>query len=213
MADTINKADLVAAIAADSGQSQATVSTVVDSLFAVLASSLKDGKKVSIPGWMSVEPTQRAARMGRNPATGESIHIAASTGVRPDAEGAVGSQAQAVRRATSQAKERVVLGHRRSKRSPEHEVRQGRVEIRGPASEGSEVVAEKIDRAARRVVCEITRPACREIEGVRSAGRPRRWQNDSCNLIGSAGEGKGPTMSPDAAADSTCRSCRGEQRP
>ncbi len=82
MADTINKADLVAAIAADSGQGQAAVSTVVDSLFAVLSKSLKDGKKVAIPGWLSVEPTQRAARQGRNPATGETIQIAASTGVK-----------------------------------------------------------------------------------------------------------------------------------
>ena len=83
MADkSLNKADLVAAIAADSGQGQAAVSTVVDSLFAVLAKSLSDGAKVSIPGWLSVEPTQRAARQGRNPATGESIHIAASTGVK-----------------------------------------------------------------------------------------------------------------------------------
>jgi len=82
MADSINKADLVAAIAADSGQGQAAVSSVIDSLFAVLAKSLEDGKKVSIPGWLSVETTQRAARMGRNPATGESIQIAASTGVK-----------------------------------------------------------------------------------------------------------------------------------
>jgi len=86
MADkTLNKADLVAAIAADSGQTQSAVASVVDSLFAVLAKSLKDGAKVSIPGWLSVEPTQRSARMGRNPATGESIHIAASIGVKVSA--------------------------------------------------------------------------------------------------------------------------------
>lgn len=83
MADkSINKADLVAAIAADSGQSQSTVSSVVDSLFNVLAKSLKDGAKVSVPGWIAVETTQRAARTGRNPATGETIQIPASTGVK-----------------------------------------------------------------------------------------------------------------------------------
>lgn len=82
LADSINKADLVAAIAADSGQSQAAVAGVVDSLFAVLAKSLADGKKVSIPGWIAVETTKRAARTGRNPATGETIQIAASTGVK-----------------------------------------------------------------------------------------------------------------------------------
>jgi len=81
MAD-INKADLVAAIAADSGQGQAAVSSVIDSLFGVLSKALSDGKKVAIPGWLSVETTQRAARTGRNPATGETIQIAASTGVK-----------------------------------------------------------------------------------------------------------------------------------
>lgn len=85
MANALNKADLVAAIAADSGQSQAAVAGVVDSLFTVLAQSLKDGAKVSIPGWLSVEPTQRAARTGRNPATGETIQIPASIGVKVSA--------------------------------------------------------------------------------------------------------------------------------
>lgn len=85
MANALNKADLVAAIAADSGQSQAAVAGVIDSLFAVLARSLKDGAKVSVPGWLSVEPTQRAARTGRNPATGETIQIPASIGVKVSA--------------------------------------------------------------------------------------------------------------------------------
>ena len=76
MADkTLNKNDLVAAVAADSGQSQATVSGVVDALFAVLAKSVGEGTKVSIPGWLSVERTHRAAREGRNPATGATIQI------------------------------------------------------------------------------------------------------------------------------------------
>ena len=83
MADkSLNKADLVAAIAADTGQSQTAVSAVVDSLFMVVAKSLGDGTKVSIPGWLSAERTSRAARMGRNPATGATIHIAASNGVK-----------------------------------------------------------------------------------------------------------------------------------
>jgi DNA-binding protein HU-beta len=83
MADkSLNKTDLVAAIAADSGQSQATVSGIVDSLFSVLAKSVGEGTKVTIPGWLAVERTHRAAREGRNPATGEAIHIAAGYGVK-----------------------------------------------------------------------------------------------------------------------------------
>jgi DNA-binding protein HU-beta len=83
MADkSLNKADLVAAVAAETGQAQTAVLSVVDSLFTVLAQSLSEGTKVSIPGWISAERTNRAARMGRNPATGATIHIAASKGVK-----------------------------------------------------------------------------------------------------------------------------------
>jgi DNA-binding protein HU-beta len=86
MADkTLNKNDLVAAVAADSGQSQATVSGVVDALFGVLAKSVGEGTKVSIPGWLAVERTHRAAREGRNPATGATIQIPAGYGVKVSA--------------------------------------------------------------------------------------------------------------------------------
>jgi DNA-binding protein HU-beta len=83
MADkSLNRTEFVAAVAAESGQSQATVSTVVDALFAVVAKSLGEGTKVSIPGWLAVERTSRAARTGRNPQTGETIQIKASNGVK-----------------------------------------------------------------------------------------------------------------------------------
>ncbi len=86
MADkSLNRTELVAAVAAESGQSQAAVSGVVDALFAVLATSVGDGTKVSIPGWLSVERTHRAARAGRNPQTGEAIQIKASYGVKVSA--------------------------------------------------------------------------------------------------------------------------------
>ena len=81
MADkSLNRTEFVAAVAAESGQTQAAVSGIVDSLFSVLAKSVGDGTKVSIPGWISVERTDRAARTGRNPQTGEAIEIKASKG-------------------------------------------------------------------------------------------------------------------------------------
>ena len=83
MADkSLNRTEFVAAVAAESGQSQTTVSAVVDSIFSVLASSVSEGTKVSIPGWIAVERTFRAARAGRNPQTGEAIEIKASKGVK-----------------------------------------------------------------------------------------------------------------------------------
>jgi len=86
MADkSLNRTELVAAVAAESGQSQAAVNGVFDSLFAVLATSVGEGTKVSIPGWLAVERTHRAARAGRNPQTGEAIQIKASYGVKVSA--------------------------------------------------------------------------------------------------------------------------------
>jgi DNA-binding protein HU-beta len=83
MADkSLNRTEFVAAVAAESGQSQAAVNGVVEAFFAVLATSLGEGTKVSIPGWMAVERTHRAARAGRNPQTGEAIEIKASNGVK-----------------------------------------------------------------------------------------------------------------------------------
>ena len=78
----MNRSELVAAVAAESGLSQADVNRVVDGLFSVLSDAVGKGTKVSIPGWLSVERPARAARQGRNPQTGETIQIAASNGVK-----------------------------------------------------------------------------------------------------------------------------------
>ena len=83
MADkSLNRTELVAAVAAESGQNQATVNSVLDALFSTLSTTVHEGTKVTIPGWLAVERTHRAARTGRNPQTGASIQIAASYGVK-----------------------------------------------------------------------------------------------------------------------------------
>ena len=83
MADkSLNRTEFVAAVAAESGQSQAAVNGVFDAFFSVLAASVADGTKVAIPGWMSAERTHRSARTGRNQQTGEAIQIKASYGVK-----------------------------------------------------------------------------------------------------------------------------------
>ena len=79
---TVNKTELVAAIAAETGQSQVTVNAVLEALFQQLATNAANGTKVTIPGWLSVEQTERAARVGRNPRTKEEIQIPASKGVK-----------------------------------------------------------------------------------------------------------------------------------
>jgi DNA-binding protein HU-beta len=55
---------------------------VVDALFDNLAKNLKKGAKIRVPGFGIFVVAKRAARMGRNPATGEPIKIKASKKVR-----------------------------------------------------------------------------------------------------------------------------------
>ena len=78
----LNKVELIAKIAADSNQSQNVVSGVLDALFNVLAESVANDIKVTIPGWLSVERKPRAARTGLNPQTRETIQIPAGYSVR-----------------------------------------------------------------------------------------------------------------------------------
>ena len=80
MADkSITKTELVASIASATGQSQATVSGVLDALFGTVSEAVAKGAKVSIPGWIAFEQVDTAARTGRNPQTGATIEIAASS--------------------------------------------------------------------------------------------------------------------------------------
>jgi DNA-binding protein HU-beta len=81
----MNRTELVAAVAAESGQSQAAVNGVIDAFFSVISKTVSEGTKVTIPGYLAVERTHRAARTGRNPQTGESIQIAASDSVKVSA--------------------------------------------------------------------------------------------------------------------------------
>ena len=75
----MNKAELVNAIAEKSGQTAAAVSSVLGAFEEVVTSTVAGGDKVQIPGFLSFERAERAARTGRNPATGAEIQIAAAT--------------------------------------------------------------------------------------------------------------------------------------
>ena len=83
MADkSLNKTELVAAVAAASGQSQSAVSSVIDSFFSTVSDTVSAGGKVTIPGWLAAERTETAARTGRNPQTGAEIKIPAGHRVK-----------------------------------------------------------------------------------------------------------------------------------
>jgi len=75
----MNKAELVSAVAEKTGQSNAAVNAVLGAMEDVITSTVAGGGKVTLPGFLSFERAERAARTGRNPATGAEIQIAAAT--------------------------------------------------------------------------------------------------------------------------------------
>jgi DNA-binding protein HU-beta len=74
----MNKGDLISAIAASTGLSKADAGRAIDATTSAVAGELAGGGSVALVGFGTFSVSHRAARMGRNPATGESIHINAS---------------------------------------------------------------------------------------------------------------------------------------
>ena len=74
----MNKSDLVATAAVTAGVSQADAARVIDATFDAITAVLKSGGEVRLLGFGSFSVADRAARQGRNPATGATIQIAAS---------------------------------------------------------------------------------------------------------------------------------------
>ena len=74
----MNKAELVDAVAEESGLTKSDASGAVESVFNTIGNQLRQGNSVSVVGFGQFSVTNRAARTGRNPRTGEEIAIAAS---------------------------------------------------------------------------------------------------------------------------------------
>ena len=74
----MNKAELIAAIAAKTGATKKSAEESVNAFIEVVTESLKKGEKVQLVGFGSFEVLNRAARKGRNPQTKEEIKIPAS---------------------------------------------------------------------------------------------------------------------------------------
>ena len=74
----MNKNELVEAIALSTEITKTDVDKVVTSLTEVITDELEKGDSVSLKGFGTFEVTERAAREGRNPRTGEMMSIAAS---------------------------------------------------------------------------------------------------------------------------------------
>jgi DNA-binding protein HU-beta len=75
----MNKTDLVAALSTRGSLQRTDAARNVDLLFdpaeGILAAAMKSGDKIQISGFGTFETRKRKGRSGRNPRTGEEIHI------------------------------------------------------------------------------------------------------------------------------------------
>ena len=74
----MNKSELVAAMAEKSGISRKDAEAALKAFTDVVTEELQKGGKIQLVGFGTFEISERAARTGRNPQTGEEMQIAAS---------------------------------------------------------------------------------------------------------------------------------------
>lgn len=75
----MNKSDLIDAVTRKSKLAKKDVDIVVSAIFDVIVDAVSEGQKVTLVGFGSFEPRQRAAREGRNPKTRDKMIIPATT--------------------------------------------------------------------------------------------------------------------------------------
>ena len=76
------KAEIVERVAELTGYPKTQVAMTYDLLFELVSEALAENEKVTVPNFGTFQITERPARAGRNPATGEAIKISASRSVR-----------------------------------------------------------------------------------------------------------------------------------
>lgn len=75
----MNKADLVNSVAQKTGLTKIKSNEVINAITSSISESLSNGDKVTLVGFGTFTTSQRNARKGRNPKTGEVINISAKT--------------------------------------------------------------------------------------------------------------------------------------
>lgn len=78
----MNKSELIDAIAEGSGLSKSQAENALNATLDAVQEAVAKGDKVTLPGFGSWSQSQRSARQGRNPRTGEIVQIPASKGVK-----------------------------------------------------------------------------------------------------------------------------------
>ena len=75
----MNKSELVAAVAEKSALTKKDAAKAVEAVFEVIGDTLQKKAKVQLIGFGTFQTSERKARTGKNPRTGEAVKIAAST--------------------------------------------------------------------------------------------------------------------------------------
>ena len=78
----MNKSELIEKVAGEAGLSKSEAEKAVNAFITVVQTAVSADDKVTLPGFGAWSRTQRAARTGRNPRTGEPVQIAASKAVK-----------------------------------------------------------------------------------------------------------------------------------
>lgn len=71
----MNKGDLINAVVEKTGLTKKDTEKAVNAVFEIIKDSLGQGESVKLVGFGTFETRERAARLGRNPQTGEEIQI------------------------------------------------------------------------------------------------------------------------------------------
>ena len=74
----MTKAELIDSISSKIDLPKGTAERIVNTIFDDIVGALKSGDKVNISGFGTFQISERKARTGRNPKTGEAIQIAAA---------------------------------------------------------------------------------------------------------------------------------------
>jgi DNA-binding protein HU-beta len=75
---SVNKSELIDAVAASSDISKAAAGRAIDAVVESVTDALKRGEQVTLIGFGTFSVKERSARTGRNPQTGATINIAAA---------------------------------------------------------------------------------------------------------------------------------------
>ena len=75
----MNKSELIETVSAEADISQAATERAINSMIDAITKAVTKGDRVTLVGFGTFYSSKRAARVGKNPRTGEKIKIAAAT--------------------------------------------------------------------------------------------------------------------------------------